>query len=294
MLKQRVITAVVLLIILIATLFSGYQWPFGVLLSILTACAIWEWLRLSLPERARAWSIPIALLALGYFLYVIYLHEQYLFVAGATSAQDWTKILVLLSPAVLAYWFFGVSFMLLAAQTAERSHVVTLSIFGVLALGVAWLALLDMWFIHGAWYLISMMAVVWATDTAAYFVGRRWGNRRLARRISPGKTWAGFLGGLIGGVLWMLFSAQFVGSFGYELVERWTWLGAVVFTLLLSFMSVIGDLFESLLKRRAGQKDSSHLLPGHGGVLDRIDALIPVAPLAAFVAGPWYDALFVA
>lgn len=293
MLKQRVITAAVLLLILGATLFSGFQWPFAVLLSLLTAAAMWEWLRLSLAERYRPLSIPIALLALLYFLYVIYLHEQFLFVPGAESAQAWTKALLLLSPAVLAYWFFGVGFMLVTAQTSERSHTITLSLFGVLALGVAWLALLDMWFVHGAWYLISMLAVVWSIDSAAYFVGRRWGKKRLARRISPGKTWAGFWGGVAAGIIWILISAQFYGSFGYELVARWTWLGAASFTVLLALMAVIGDLFESLLKRRAGVKDSSNLLPGHGGILDRIDALIPVAPMAAFIAGPWYDALFV-
>src|SRR5699024_3310531 len=132
MLKQRVITAAILLLILVATLFSGFQWPFGVLLSILTACALWEWLRLSLPERFGMAAIAIAFLALLYFLYVLYLHEQYLFVPDAPAAQSWTKVLLLLSPAVLAYWFFGVGFMLLAAQTGERSHTVTLSVFGVL------------------------------------------------------------------------------------------------------------------------------------------------------------------
>src|SRR5690625_5659924 len=91
---------------------------------------------------------------------------------------------------------------------------------------------------------------------------------------------------MAGAVLWVLFSAQFAGSFGAEMVAHWSWLGAVLFTMLLSFMSVVGDLFESLLKRRARVKDSSGLLPGHGGVLDRIDALIHVAPLAAFIAGP--------
>lgn len=293
MLKQRVITAVILLAILLATIFSGFQWPFGVLLSVLTAAALWEWLRLSMATRFQRLAIPIAILALLYFLFIIYQHEQYLFVPGAASPENWTLPFLLVSPAVLAYWFFGVGFMLIMGFTEQRTHTISLSIFGVLALGVAWLALLDMWFVHGAWYLISMLAVVWSTDTVAYFVGRQWGRRRLAPRLSPGKTWAGFIGGLVGAVVWVLISAQFVGSFGFELVSRWTWLGAVMFTLLLSSLSVMGDLFESLLKRRAQVKDSSNLLPGHGGVLDRIDALIPVAPLAAFVAGPWYDALFV-
>ncbi len=294
MLKQRVITAVVLLAILVGTMLSGYQWPFGLLLSLITAAALWEWLRLSMANRFHFLAAPIAVVAFLYFVYVIFRHEQYLFVSGATAPDAWTLPLMLLSPVVLAYWLFGAGFLLLMGFRRHKTHTVTLSIFGIATLGVAWLALLDMWYVHGAWYLLSMLAVVWFTDTFAYFVGRRWGQRRLARRISPGKTWAGFWGGMAGAVLWVLFSAQFAGSFGAEMVAHWSWLGAVLFTMLLSFMSVVGDLFESLLKRRARVKDSSGLLPGHGGVLDRIDALIPVAPLAAFIAGPWFDALFVA
>jgi|SRR5690625_1597479 len=294
MLKQRVTTAIILLLILIGTLFSGYKWPFAVLLSLLTACSIWEWLRLSMSTRFTKLAIPIAALCFIYFIYAVYLTELARFNAEPSSTPlAWTHFLLLISPAVLAYWFFGAGFMLLMAYTKERSHHVTLSVFGLLSLSVAWLALLSMWLEYGPWYLISMLAIVWATDTFAYFVGRQWGKKRLARRISPGKTWAGFFGGLVGALIWVLVSAQFVGSFGFELVQRWSWPGALVLTLFLSFISVVGDLFESLLKRRAKAKDSSHLLPGHGGVLDRIDALIPVAPLAAFLAGPWYDALFV-
>src|SRR5690625_7316447 len=102
----------------------------------------------------------------------------------------------------------------------HKTHTVTLSIFGVATLGVAWLALLDMWFVHGAWYLISMLAVVWATDTAAYFTGRQWGRRRLARRISPGKTWAGFWGGMAGAVLGGLRWCVFGGALGVGR-EQW-------------------------------------------------------------------------
>src|SRR5690625_5387928 len=86
---------------------------------------------------------------------------------------------MLLSPVVLAYWLFGAGFLLLMGFRRHKTHTVTLSIFGIATLGVAWLALLDMWYVHGAWYLLSMLAVVWFTDTFAYFVGRRWGQRRL-------------------------------------------------------------------------------------------------------------------
>lgn len=294
MLKQRVITAVVLLLILIATMFSGYQWPFAALLSLMTAAAVWEWLRLTLSERHHFLAIPLSFLAFIYFIYVVYLHGQYFAVPDSAAVQAWTLPLLLLSPVVIAYWLFGAGFLLLMGFRRHKTHQFTLSVFGLAALGVAWLALLDMWYVHGAWYLISMLAVVWFTDTFAYFVGRRWGKRKLARRISPGKTWAGFWGGMAGAIAWVLFSAQFQGSFGAELVSRWSLLGAVLFAMLLAFMAVLGDLFESLLKRRARVKDSSALLPGHGGVLDRIDALIPVAPMAAFIAGPWFNALFVA
>ena len=294
MLKQRVITAVVLLFILLATMSSGYHWPFGVLLSVMSAAALWEWLRLSMSERYQFLAVPIAVLAFAYFAHVVYVHEQSLFDPNLSGPDAWTLPLILLSPVVIAYWLFGAGFLLLIGFRRHKSHQLTLSIFGVGAIGVAWLALLDMWFANGAWYLLSMLAVVWCTDTFAYFVGRRWGKRKLARHISPGKTWAGFWGGMAGAIIWVLLSAQFAGSFGAELVSRWSWLGAVLFTMLLACMAVLGDLFESLLKRRARVKDSSNLLPGHGGILDRIDALIPVAPMAAFVAGPWFDALSVA
>lgn len=293
MLKQRVLTAVVLLAILLVALFSGPKWPLAGLLSVFAAAATWEWLRLSMSKRYVRAALPIALLVLAYYLYGAYLQEQAFYLEPGQLSTYWTQPLLLISPAVLAYWFFGVGFLLLMAYVRRRANTLVLSIFGVFAVGVCWLALLHMWYGFGAWYLLSMLALVWVTDTAAYFVGRQWGNRRLAARISPGKTWAGFFGGLAGAVLWVLGTAFFEGSFGAQLVAYWSWLGAVVFTLLLASMSVVGDLFESLLKRRARVKDSSQLLPGHGGVLDRIDALVPVAPLAAFIAGPWHDALFV-
>jgi phosphatidate cytidylyltransferase len=124
-------------------------------------------------------------------------------------------------------------------------------------------------------------------DIAAYFGGRAWGRRKLAPAISPGKSWAGVYTGMagvlllaIGWVTWDAAHPQAGASLYTALLARGGWIGLVMACLFLAALSVVGDLFESLVKRSAGAKDSSALLPGHGGVLDRIDALLPACPLA--------------
>lgn len=285
MLKQRVITAVILIALLVGAILAPTPWALVLILCVLGSCAVWEWLRLSYSDQI---AIPtlLALLFAGASLY----YSQ-LWIHNFAVDQQPSHIFILISPVVIAYWIIGVGVMLAIAQTATRQSRMALSLFGVVSIAVAWAALVDMWLYRGAWYLLSMLMIVWVADIAAYFTGRAFGKRKLAPRVSPGKTWAGLLGGVIAVVLWVIVSAQWTGSFGAELVHNWSWFGAAVFAVVLALFSVVGDLFESLLKRRAGYKDSSQLLPGHGGVLDRIDALIPVAPLAAFAAGPWLAVL---
>ena len=147
--------------------------------------------------------------------------------------------------------------------------------------------------ILGINFLLSVLTLVWMADVAAYFAGRAWGGRwigrKLAAQISPGKSWEGAIGGAFGVLMLGLVWSAVESGMQLPLAERslqgqllaqhglWTMLLALLF---LSAMSVVGDLLESLLKRSAGVKDSSGLLPGHGGVLDRVDALLPVLPLA--------------
>jgi len=130
--------------------------------------------------------------------------------------------------------------------------------------------------------LLSLLAIVWIADTAAFFFGRRFGRHKLAPTISPGKTWEGVAGGLLAVVVYVTV-LQFTGIAAVGPLAGWAgWPLAV----LIAALSVVGDLFESLIKRRAGAKDSGTLLPGHGGVLDRIDGLtstLPVAALALYV-----------
>jgi phosphatidate cytidylyltransferase len=156
---------------------------------------------------------------------------------------------------------------------------------GLIALPLAWLALARMrmdWHLGQYWVLYAL-CIVWAADSGAYFAGRLWGRRKLAPRVSPGKTWAGLWGGLATAALLAVVAAPWLTRGRAALV---------VLTLLVALGSVVGDLTESLFKRYAGLKDSGRLIPGHGGVLDRFDSLLAAAPLLMLGAGylgkvPW-------
>jgi len=153
-------------------------------------------------------------------------------------------------------------------------------------LGVAWWALAQARIV-GVNYLLSVLCVVWMADIAAYFGGRAFGRRKLAPTISPGKSWEGVVSGMLGVLLlaavWMAIDARVAtdsASLFTQLKQRFGVPAMVLAVLGLVAISVVGDLFESLIKRAVGAKDASNLLPGHGGVLDRIDALLPVLPCA--------------
>jgi phosphatidate cytidylyltransferase len=164
---------------------------------------------------------------------------------------------------------------------------------GMLVLWVAWLAVVKAR-MEGINFLLSILVLVWVADVFAYFAGRAFGLRftrgKLAPSISPGKSWEGVWGGMLGVVVlalaWVWADAAAragVASLYTRLAERGWWL-LLIGVLFLAAMSVVGDLVESLVKRSAGAKDSSALLPGHGGVLDRVDALLPTLPIAMMLA----------
>ena len=157
---------------------------------------------------------------------------------------------------------------------------------GLVALFTGWLALANAKAI-GLNFILSVFFLVWSADVFAYFGGRALGKRKLAPAISPGKSWAGVWSGMIGALLvavaWLAIDAA--GALGTEsfysmTANRFGLAGMALIVVFLVAMSVVGDLFESLVKRSAGAKDSSKLLPGHGGILDRVDALLPVFPIA--------------
>jgi phosphatidate cytidylyltransferase len=154
-------------------------------------------------------------------------------------------------------------------------------------------AITSAWLMLGTWaavwlsreqslaFMVSIFALVWLADTAAYFGGRALGRRKLAPRISPGKTWEGVITAVLANLVYLWLAAQFWSdSYPQVLVEGFGLIGAALMVVLLTAVSVMGDLHQSLLKRQAGVKDSGHLLPGHGGFFDRFDALIAVTPVA--------------
>ncbi|SHH87623.1 phosphatidate cytidylyltransferase [Pollutimonas bauzanensis] len=283
MLKQRVITAIVLLAVLLGTLLAPGPWPLVALFTLAAACALWEWLRLTWPRPGGAFPAVLAIVAAAGLLA---LARQWLAPEPGAWALDLRSLLNRwLMPAVALAWVAGATAMVVRGQAARKAHGAWLSAFGVLAVVAVWAALVQLFLMHGAWFLVSLLALIWFADIAAYFTGKALGRHKLAPRVSPGKTWEGAFGGLLAAAAWVMATAWWPGSFGAVLSGRWPWWGVLAVAIFLAALSIVGDLFESLLKRRAGVKDSSQLLPGHGGVYDRIDALLPVAPIALLLSG---------
>lgn len=283
MLAQRVFTAIVLVAVLTGTLLAASPWPLSILLTVAAACALWEWLRLTGPRQASIMPAAAAAI-LTAFLFVL-VWQQFSPVPAPWAVEVRSVLMRWLLPLVAAVWVFGVTVIVLRGDSQARPASLFLSIFGGAAVLVVWLSLLELYLVYGSWFLISLLALIWCADIAAYFTGKAFGRHKLAPAISPGKTWEGAAGGMAAGTLWLVASAQWPGSFGAVLGQKWPMWVLIVIGVLLSALSIVGDLFESLLKRRAGVKDSSRLLPGHGGVYDRIDALLPVVPVALLLTG---------
>lgn len=275
MLKQRVITAVLLLLVLLPALFAQDATPFGVLTLLFIAAAAWEWGRLNGLGQAAAWLLGASCVMVCAALW---------WVGWLDGAHPGLWL------GVGAVWVLLSSWVLRAGVAAWAGHARSLRLaLGLAALVLTWLAVVQAKLI-GTNFLLSVLALVWVADIGAYFSGRAWGGRicarKLAASISPGKSWEGVWGGMVGvlllALLWSWLDqrlAPAVPSFYSQMAARGLPFLLVV-CVFLSAMSVVGDLLESLVKRSAGVKDSSALLPGHGGVLDRVDALLPTLPLA--------------
>ena len=275
MLKQRIITALVLLAFLLPALFYPAIEPFALLTLLLIVGGGWEWGRLN----GRSSGVALALgLGLGALL------GGFWWFGGLD--QSWRVL-----------WLFtGVLWVVLAVVMLKRgvpgwgAWPAPLRLWvGLLLIACAWLALVQARQ-QGLGFLLSVLTLVWMADIAAYAGGRALGRRKLAPSISPGKSWEGAVSGFIGVCLlaggW-LWAESHGWADGTSLYARLWSGGPFLFAAALVFlvcMSVVGDLIESLVKRSAGVKDSSQLLPGHGGVLDRVDALLPVLPLAMMLA----------
>ena len=266
MLKQRIATALVLLAILLPAIFWFQPLVWGAVTLVFLAIAANEWVAL-LGRPRIAWRVA-GLIALSGLIILVWRTER-----------PWPGMsLALIAAALTLFWCVAGGWRLYHGQARGGGWPLA----SVLLLG-CWLALYELRE-QGVLALLSSMAVVWVADVAAYFVGRAIGRHKLAPAISPGKSWEGAIGGMVAVALigWLAAVRPGLGTDSLPglLESRTSPMTMVALLVVLACLSIVGDLHESLLKRQAGVKDSGKLLPGHGGVLDRIDALIPVMPAA--------------
>jgi phosphatidate cytidylyltransferase len=278
MLKQRIITALVLLAVLLPATFYGAL-PFGAVTLILLGCAGWEWARLNAYGSTVAvvtGAVCASLCALSWF--------------GGMPYANLSRLWLVIG----GFWVLASAWVLRSGAQSWLALPKALRLVGgIVLLWAAWLAVMQAR-LAGINFLLSVLVLVWAADVGAYFAGRALGGKffanKLAPSVSPGKTWEGVFGGaatvLLIALVWIYADGN--NASDASLYSRLWSMGAGFLFLGLAFltaMSVVGDLVESLFKRAAGVKDSSNLLPGHGGVLDRVDALLPTLPLAMMLVG---------
>jgi phosphatidate cytidylyltransferase len=254
LLLTRILTAAVLLAGFAAALIFLDRTGFAIVVAVVVALGAHEWARLA--GLARVQTLVFAFTCL----------LAYGLLQGGTLAMYAYWLAALFWLTVVPWW--------LAAGLALRQRLLLLAA-GVVVLVPAGMAMASL----PPRYLLMTLGLVWVADSAAYFTGRAFGKRKLAPKISPGKTWEGVAGGALGCIIYAIIWATFDPQMRAR-VQGEIWMPFLAGTLLLCALSVMGDLLESALKRQAGAKDSGRLLPGHGGVLDRIDSATATLPVA--------------
>ena len=266
MLKLRIITAICLLLFFLSALFFLPPILWGMLLLGMTIVASREWCTLGQFNTKQT---------LVYLIITTILGGELLFVLSeVVDVNPITTDIVWPYAVSLVFWVLIVPFLLTLSKPARNTAMMMLIGWSVLLptlLAMYQLRTID------PMILLIFMSVVWISDTAAYFVGKKFGKHKLAPQISPGKTWEGVMGALLAVLCYAM-------ALGYYLEETISFVIMLTFAVIgLAILGIIGDLFESQLKRQVGIKDSGTILPGHGGVLDRIDALTSMLPTAALI-----------
>jgi phosphatidate cytidylyltransferase len=274
MLSTRIVTALILVPLVLAALFllPPAGWSAAALAAI--AVAALEWARLAGWKRRGQLAFAALVVLIG--------AAALLVPAARFGADGWPAVtLSLLCGPAVAFWLLVAPGWLRSNYRPVSAPIMAVT--GAIVLIGAWAAVVELQ-ARGPWVVLAAMAIVWIADTAAYFAGRAFGRHKLAPSISPGKTWEGVYGALLAVAAYALLLTPFAQRGGYTSpvtpAASGIWIALV---LGLALLSIEGDLLESLLKRHAGVKDSGTILPGHGGVLDRIDALLSAMPAAALL-----------
>lgn len=272
MLKLRVITALILGPLILWSVLTFSHQAIAIEIGLILSLAAWEWARLSgIVHQAGRFSY--AIFTLGVMLLLSYLiHES----------SNTIECVLYLS---VAWWCLA---LLIVAYNNRKpvEQESSLSLFTVIRNLLAGLVIFAGAFVaitalhqnasYGAWFILILLILIWVADSAAYFSGKYLGKHKLAVHVSPGKTWEGVAGAMLATVI-SAFVAGYFLQLSIELI-----FGFTLIAVLSVAISIVGDLLESLYKRRAGIKDSSQLLPGHGGIMDRIDSLVAAAPVFLF------------
>lgn len=282
MLKERVLSAIVLIAIVCAALFLFSPFYFALAIGAVATLGVWEWTQF-VRVKPFFWRAVITVVAAAFLFLWIFSEADYLN-AGRVFQSHAEPILL----GAVVWW--GVAFLLVVSyptsaklwgkspilQAIFAFHTLIPFVIGVLSLR------LDNYVsdaLHGVQLLLYVFILVWAADSGAYFAGRALGKHKLAPKVSPGKTWEGVIGGVLTAAVLAFLFIHFAGDslFTRGNIQSLTALSAATVAI-----SVLGDLTESMFKREAGIKDSSNLIPGHGGVLDRIDSLTAAAPFFSY------------
>ncbi|HVV68890.1 MAG TPA: phosphatidate cytidylyltransferase [Gammaproteobacteria bacterium] len=259
MLKQRVLTAIVLIPLLLLAIFFLPSFWFQCISAAIFILAAWEWTKLVGVARV-GWRIGYLLI----LLLVLWLIRN--------GPAGWLLLFAAISWIIICWFTFHYDSFSRLWSRYQGIQLLT----GIWLLALSWYGInVIRWQELGAYKLLLLLLIVWGADTGAYFIGRKWGRHKLAPRISPGKSREGVLGGIVAAMIVAAIMALFL-----PYSAAWFW-GVIVLAFVTALVSVLGDLFESMVKRQVGVKDSGHILPGHGGVLDRIDSLISAAPIFA-------------
>jgi phosphatidate cytidylyltransferase len=275
-LATRILTAVVLIAAVLAALFLLPPLGWGCVMLAIIALGSVEWCRLiGLSAPARNVFVA-AIVVIGIAL---------LIAPAAQFARGWHDgIVVAVCGVASLFWIFIAPPWVINRWSTQAP--VVMATLGVVVLMGAWMAIVQLQ-ARSPWLVLAAMAIVWIADSAAYFAGRAFGKHKLAPAVSPGKSWEGVYGAWIAVGIYAALLVRFAGDAGFRFdVAPLTIALWIAFVVVLAAISVVGDLFESLLKRQAGVKDSGTMLPGHGGILDRVDALLAAMPIAA-VAAQW-------
>ena len=269
-LATRVATGIALVAAALAALFLLPPAGWGIVALLVVVGAAREWARLAGLTGAPGILFAGVVLAAGAAL------------LWTAADGEWPRTLVLVVCGLATLFWLALGTPSVLLRWLPASPIARAAIGWVVLLG-AFVAVVSLQ-ARSPWLVLCAMAIVWIADTAAYFTGRRFGRRKLAPQVSPGKTWEGACGGIAAVVVYALALLPFAARAGLApldgaFVARW-----ILLAIALGALSIVGDLYESLLKRRAGVKDSGTLLPGHGGILDRTDALLAAMPPAALAA----------